>query len=395
VAKAPGTIRQRGNSWNVIIRLNGERHEFGPRSEPFLGTATAKKQVEEWTWRKHAELKEAAKNAAKRHAFAEPDAVSFSELLARFREEMMPPLAEGTQAAYEDTFRPAVEFFVDKLGDPMLEDIRSRHVNDYLSWRRVNRRGGSGPLSNRTLEKDRAVLHRLFDQADEWELREGNPVSRVKRPKYDSHNPVILDSDQYERLITECYAHGPMLGLYALLMGEAGLRAYSEALNLQWDDIDLEEGFLHVRSGRDGHRTKSGKSRWVPMTARLTRAMRDHMASHRLRMYKGKRSPWVFHHTASRVGSYEAGERIKDLRSSFDSAATRAELPAGFRRHDLRHRRVTEWLGDGKSAAIVQEAMGHSDLRTTMGYKHLAKKHLRALVDEAPAAEVEEERGSA
>ena len=26
--------------------------------------------------------------------------------------------------------------------------------------------------------------------------------------------------------------------------------------------------------------------------------------------------------------------------------------------------------------------MGHSDLRTTMGYKHLAKTHLRALVDE-------------
>jgi site-specific recombinase XerD len=48
----------------------------------------------------------------------------------------------------------------------------------------------------------------------------------------------------------------------------------------------------------------------------------------------------------------------------------------------MRHRRVTTWLAEGKSAALVREAMGHADLRTTLGYSHLAKEHLRALVDE-------------
>ena len=56
-------------------------------------------------------------------------------------------------------------------------------------------------------------------------------------------------------------------------------------------------------------------------------------------------------------------------------------MPQGFRQHDLRHRRVTTWLADQKSPAHVQEAMGHSDIHTTMGYSHLAKEHLRSLVD--------------
>ncbi|MEQ1856161.1 MAG: tyrosine-type recombinase/integrase [Longimicrobiales bacterium] len=386
MAKAPGTIRQRGQGWNVIIRHNGERREFGPRTVELLRTATSRKAVEEWTRRKYRELEDEAKRAAERDGDA-PESLTFSELLARFRTEVVPTLAKNTQAAYEDTFRPATDFFVERLGDPLVERVRKRHIGDFLSWRRVNRRDGEAPLSGRTLEKDRAVLHRLFDQAEEWELREGNPVAKVRRPKYDDHNPVILDADQYERLLSECGAYGPMLGLYALLLGEAGLRAYTEALMLKWEDADLEDGFLHIRSGRDGHRTKSGKSRWVPMTARLRAAMREHMASFRLRTYKGERSSWVFHHAADKEGIYRAGDRIRDFRSSFDAAADRAQLPAGFRRHDLRHLRVTRWLADGKSPALVQEAMGHSDLRTTMGYKHLAKGHLRALVDETKAGD--------
>lgn len=387
MASAPGYIRKRGTSWNVVIRVDGERHEFGPRSEPFLGQdSTTRKDVEEWVWRKHDELREAAKREARRDALGEPEAMTFSELVERFREEVLPTLAKGTQRSYEETFGPAEEFFVDRLGDPLLEDVRKRHVGDYLSWRRVNRRGKSdAPLSNRTLEKDRAVLHRLFGKADEWELRDGNPVARVARPKSDSHDPEILDEEQYERLLAECRESSDFLHLYTLLLGESGVRAYSEALFLRWEDVDLEEGFLRVATGRDGRRTKSGKSRWVPMTRRLRDAMREHFARYRFAQYGGRRSEWLFHHPVSRDGFYKAGERVKDYRSSFDRAAENAKLPERFRRHDLRHRRVTQWLGDGKSAALVQEAMGHSDLRTTMGYKHLAKTHLKALVEEETA----------
>ncbi len=42
------------------------------------------------------------------------------------------------------------------------------------------------------------------------------------------------------------------------------------------------------------------------------------------------------------------------------------------------------WLAEGKNPVHVKEAMGHADLATTMGYTHLAKEHLRALVEQEP-----------
>lgn len=152
----------------------------------------------------------------------------------------------------------------------------------------------------------------------------------------------------------------------------------------RWEDVDLEGGFIKITSGRDGHRTKSGKSRWVPVTPRLHAAMRDHFAQYRLAHYRGKRSAWVFHHTHSGP-KCRAGERIKNLRHGYKSAAARAKLSKALRQHDLRHRRVTTWLADGKNAVHVKEAMGHSDLRTTMAYTHLSGEHLRDLVAPTPA----------
>jgi site-specific recombinase XerD len=122
------------------------------------------------------------------------------------------------------------------------------------------------------------------------------------------------------------------------------------------------------------------------MTARLTEAIKDHFASYRLVTYDGERSPWLFHHELTRR-NHKAGERVTSMRHSFAAAAERAGLLDSFRQHDLRHRRVTSWLAEGQSAALVQEAMGHSDLRTTLGYSHLARTHLKALVSVATSEE--------
>lgn len=158
---------------------------------------------------------------------------------------------------------------------------------------------------------------------------------------------------------------------------------------LRWEDVDLNEGFIHVRSGRAGHRTKSGKSRWVPMTFQLAEAMREHFSHYRLMTYHGARTPWIFHHVRDRR-RVKAGTRIRSMRRAFAAALERSELPA-IRPHDLRHRRVTMWLAEGKPAALVQEAMGHSTITTTLGYSHLSRQHLRALVDE-PARETKSKK---
>jgi integrase len=200
-------------------------------------------------------------------------------------------------------------------------------------------------------------------------------VKRTKRRKADAHEPAILTADEYERLLVAC-AENPTLALFVLLLGETGMRCESEALHLRWPDVSLDTGFITVVSGRDGHRTKSGKSRMVPMTQRLTAALRKHFAAYQF----AAQSEYVFHHGATRR-HHEAGGRIGTLRSAFKSAAKRAKLSASFRQHDLRHRRVTTWLAEGKSPVLVMQAMGHSRLETTMVYYKYLPDHLRGLVE--------------
>lgn len=148
----------------------------------------------------------------------------------------------------------------------------------------------------------------------------------------------------------------------------------------------LKSGFLWAASGREDrvwgrHRTKSGRGRWVPLTPRLLAALRVHFTTDRFAAYgrKRRRTPWIFHHEVTH-GHRRSGARIGSLRVSFKQAAGRAGLPPELHQHDLRHRRVSTWLAEGGNPVHVKEAMGHSDLRTTMGYTHLARKHLSSLV---------------
>ena len=130
------------------------------------------------------------------------------------------------------------------------------------------------------------------------------------------------------------------------------------------------------------------------MTRRLEAAMREHFAQFRLQRYSGKRSPWVFHHEYMKRGGARPGTRIKCMRKGLTASATDAKLPAGWVPHDLRHRRVTSWLGQGKSPVLVQEAAGHAEITTTMRYAHLAREHLRALVERPePTHEATEDAG--
>jgi integrase len=365
--KHPGTLQERGGSFRLHLCVGGARHLF---TIPTTDRATAEAFARE----KYDEL---ARLHARRRLGLSAD-ITCAVLFDRFEEQELPPLARGTRDAYRDSLKSIRAYFVNELGDPLIGTIRAEHVKGFLAWRRVHRLDGGAALSNRTLVKDRAVLHRIFEIAEQLEYRDGNPVARVVAPKADGRDPVILTADEYERLIAEC-EYRPMVQLYVLVLGEAGLRCESEALRLEWGDVDLEKAYLWIASGRDGHRTKSGKGRWVPMTERLERAMREHFAACRFAAYDGTRPAAVFHHETT-ARQHRAGDRIKSLRDAFRSAATRAKLSPALHQHDLRHRRVTTWLAEGKSAAIVQEAMGHSDLRTTMGYKHLSREHLRQLV---------------
>jgi integrase/recombinase XerD len=371
--KHPGSISLRSPGvWRIRLCVTERQGESKYHSFTVHGT---KVEAQNFATEKYAELAKDVQRTA--DGLALPP--SFSGLVDLYRTQELVSRAEGTQRSYNDSFKPFSVYFVDQLGDPRVDQIRRAHIKGYLAWRRDTPYGrNKKAVSKHTVARDLRVLKLLFGFALEMDYIEANPCERVESPKADPRTPHILSADEYERLLSACEGRS-MLQLYVLTLAETGCRSYSEALRLRWEDVDLSEGFVQIRSGREGQRTKSGKSRWTPMTPRLRDAMREHFAKYRLGIYHGQRSAYVFHHTRDRQRS-KAGEQIKSLRRAFRAATTRAKVPA-VRLHDLRHRRVTTWLAEGKSPALVQEAMGHSSIATTLGYKHLAREHLRALVE--------------
>lgn len=347
--RLPGHIvKRRGGSWRVVLCVGGKVHQFGPKLDPTLGAETkSRADVAEWAWRKFEELK----RASTREKAGLPGRIRFSELLRRYRTEELPDKATTTQRSYEVSLRPAEHYFVEKLGDPMLDQIHSAHVKAYLSWRRLHGPDGAElaeALAPRSRAKDRAVLHQIFAFADSLELREGNPVRRVPKIKGDPKQPVILSDEQYAALLEA--SENPMVRLYVLVLGETGARDESEALWLRWEDVDFERGFVAIVSGRDGHRTKSGRSRVVPITASLRAALKEHFAAFRF----SSDSPWLFHHFSTRR-HHIRGQRVGSFRGAVARAVLRANtalkrarleaIPEQWVMHDLRHRRVTTWLG--------------------------------------------------
>ena len=369
MAKHPGSIDRHGPSWRVRLSVRGKRHVF------VLEPGATKDDAELFAFTKAAELR-------RRTGGALPGPMPFSELLSRYRDSRLVDLSPRSQTTYTTSLKAFRTYFVTAGGDPDVSEIGRGTINAFMDWRRRHSPDGTEletPLTAGSVRNDRMRLHGIFTFAEDLEIVERNPVSKTKPPKGDARNPVILSPGQYEALLRACEGR-PMLYMYVLTLGEAGLRCDSECLWLRWEDVDLDRGFLAIASGRHGHRTKSGKSRKVPMTRHLRDALREHMAAYRMRTYRGVRCPWVFHHES---GDVRAGNRIISQRTPFMKAVKRAGIPDGFVQHDLRHARVTTWLAEGKSPALVQKAMGHADLATTMAYAHLVDDDLLALV-EAP-----------
>ncbi|HKW10042.1 MAG TPA: hypothetical protein VJO33_06660, partial [Gemmatimonadaceae bacterium] len=208
--KTPGNIERLTDCYRVRLSVGGERHYFTlPTTVRADAVAFAKKKYDELT------------RSAEARARAGIEGVRrISALLTDFEAEALPPLAKGAADAYRDSLKPIRAYFVDVLEDPRLESIQAKHVENYLTWRRLRRgkkpRSGRRaprkaeqhtaesppkPVSNRTLAKDRAVLHRLFAFAARRQYVDSNPVARTERPKADKHEPVILNPEQYEKLL--------------------------------------------------------------------------------------------------------------------------------------------------------------------------------------------------
>jgi integrase len=137
-----------------------------------------------------------------------------------------------------------------------------------------------------------------------------------------------------------------------LLAYRHGLRV-SELVALRWDQIDLEQGLLHVA------RVKNGVPSTHPLRGPELRALR------RLRREQ-KTSPYVL--------TTERGSAMTDslVRKIIARAGEEAHLGFPVHPHMLRHACGFKLANEGHDTRAIQHYLGHRNIQHTVRYTELA-----------------------
>lgn len=152
---------------------------------------------------------------------------------------------------------------------------------------------------------------------------------------------LALTHGQAESLMEACRRLEPNYYPILLLGLHAGLRR-GEIFGLRVEDIDFLKGRVRVARSYNGP-TKNGKTRFVPMSQELTRALTSVLTGN----------------VGDRV--FKQQDPNPTLRRLLDAIGAPM-----LRFHDLRHSFATMALESGTSPRQVQAWLGHSSLVTTM-----------------------------
>jgi site-specific recombinase XerD len=176
--------------------------------------------------------------------------------------------------------------------------------------------------------------------------------------------PVVL-SQREVREILSGVRDGLVRTCLTTIYG-CGLRLL-EGARLRPEDIDRERMVVRVRQG------KGRKDRYVPLSEHLAKVLECHCRGYRPQ-------GWLF--PGQKPGHYVSPGTIG---RGLKAALARSGVAKSATVHTLRHSYATHLLEQGVNLRVIQEVLGHKNLKTTTIYTHVTqegKRKLRATVDE-------------
>ncbi len=277
-------------------------------------------------------------------------AVSLGELLARYRQEVLPRKKRRTQtnqalhlAWWTQTLgsRPLAEVTPARLAtcrDDLAKTRSAGTVNQYL----------------------RTLSHALSVAVREWGWLEANPLRRVQYLTEPRGRVRFLSECERPRLLAACEA-SPNRMLYPVMMLALATGARKmELLSLTWPQVDLGRARVTLDD------TKNGEPRSIPVTGPAFEVMRAHAKVIRLD------TPLVFPRAD--------GLKPMDIRYAWSRALKQADIE-DFRFHDLRHSTASYLAMNGASLVEIAEVLGHKTLSMVQRYAHLSEGHTRSVLD--------------
>jgi integrase len=261
-----------------------------------------------------------------------------------------------------------------------LTDIDHNEAKKLVAWRRghrVSRRGkltkeqrDALPLiSNATVNRSTTkVLQRLFtfataegavfEKEPKWgELLLPEPVERL-RELQDNERDAIDEAMRAD--------YGPFFDF----VRASGMR-FKECVTLRWSEVNFGTRQI-VRTGKGGRR----------VVFPITPAVRDILFP-----LRGQHPEFVFTYVAmygnKRLGRVR-GQRYALTYNGTKTAWQRLRANAGvtdFRFHDFRHDFGTKLLRDSGNLKLVQKALNHRDIKSTLRYAHVLDEDVAAAVE--------------
>lgn len=177
----------------------------------------------------------------------------------------------------------------------------------------------------------------------------------------------------------------------------------SEALRLRIKDVDFGQGVIVIRDA------KGGKDRLVPLPKRLVDPLKEQISHAELihqadlkaglgrvslpfalsRKYPNadRELKWQYVFPSVKISRDPRSGDMKRhhlydsyMEDAVKSAVQQAGLTKRVTCHTFRHSFATHLLENGKDIRLIQELLGHSDVKTTMIYTHVAKSPVPRVV---------------
>ena len=270
----------------------------------------------------------------------------------------------GREARTIEGYRSiAAQVEKDRIGEMRVADIGVKAIDDF--YLRLKSRG-LGPAS---VQRYHALMRAAFRQAMAWDWVARSPVQLATPPTAPRVGRRIARHDVVAALINEGLAsRNPLNGLALRLLAATGARR-GEVCGLRWNDVDLDDGVMRIRSAvaqlADGSliekEPKSHQQREVALDSRTIDLLRLHQIEQRDQVAALGAEP--------STDGYVLADLVADLtgmtptppnRLTQAFARLRERVPGAgaLRLHDLRHWFASTQLDAGEPLPAVAARIG-------------------------------------
>ncbi len=266
-----------------------------------------------------------------------------------------------TVSSYRYDYMQFMEYLKENQAPVVVEEIKPFRIQKFLRYRR--RLGNSTSSTARKLH----ALSSFFKFCVKQEWIDRNPAENIDAPKIPETLPIILKDSEVSGLLSAANSARHYLAkrdraLIKVLL-TTGVRR-SEAINLDWEDIDFKEKTLTVRQG------KGGKDRVIPLRDETLDDLWDYLQS---RLPLTDRAVFF------------SRQRNRVSKDSISRTVSRYVRAAGISKkvtaHTFRHFFASHLLRQGVDVAVLKDLMGHRDISTTMKYTHSSNSLRRSAID--------------